>query len=298
MKVKQQCPPTARTSMSDYGTTRPTGIVIQNGVNNSKVITLHSATNQIYTNNIENQQQQQQPSTAIESNNTTATITNSSSSSSTASSSTKTRQSTREERSMQPQPQPQQPPQTQNQIHLAIDRRKNSSNIETTSRELLKDWFKNDNDDDELDMIIDNYTVNEQQRVLIEKTKLAEANGNRQQRNNVQVNRAAGNNNASTNNTTSQQNSRTTTRLSDYSNQSLMKVNSEKSNLTSDPWAKRNPTLVAQNVLMKHRAELEQLTAARILNNTSQTSNASNIQLTTAASSNKFMVPENKYYKK
>ena len=53
-------------------------------------------------------------------------------------------------------------------------------------------------------------------------------------------------------------------------------VGREKSSLIVDPWAKRNPTLVAQNVLLKHRAELEKLSNSRNTNN-SQSSNVSNL---------------------
>ena len=98
-----------------------------------------------------------------------------------------------------------------------------------------------------------------------------------------------------------------TSRFSDYSHGSninpvlkgqVLTGNSyiarEKSSNSMDPWAKRNPTLVAQNVLLKHRAEIEQLN--RNANNNSQTSHSSNILATTTNS--KYLLPDNKYFKK
>lgn len=99
-----------------------------------------------------------------------------------------------------------------------------------------------------------------------------------------------------------------TSRFSDYSSCSnktslsnLNKINTktngylsrERTNNSMDPWTKRNPTLVAQNVLIKHRAELEQLAARH--NSNSRASNHSGLL---ATSNNKFVLPDTKYFKK
>jgi hypothetical protein len=70
----------------------------------------------------------------------------------------------------------------------------------------------------------------------------------------------------------------------------------EKSCNSMDPWTRRNPTLVAQNVLMKHRTELEQLHNTRHNNTSRQKNNntTSNILTTT----DKYLLPDTKYYKK
>lgn len=69
----------------------------------------------------------------------------------------------------------------------------------------------------------------------------------------------------------------------------------EKSSSSMDPWTRRNPTLVAQNVLLKHRTELEQLHNNRHNNMSRQSNNtSSNILATT----NKYLLPDTKYYKK
>lgn len=119
----------------------------------------------------------------------------------------------------------------------------------------------------------------------------------------------------------SQQNSgsRTNTRLSDYSqsgggggggsssNAASRLLRSSNQQTSIDPWAKRN--IVAQNVLMKHRAELEQIAAAtRHSNRSSNSSNPSGgagppppiQQLAgTPTPTGKFLIPEgSKYYKK
>jgi len=67
----------------------------------------------------------------------------------------------------------------------------------------------------------------------------------------------------------------------------------ERTNGSMDPWTKRNPTLVAQNVLIKHRAELEQLAARH--NSNSRASNHSSLL---ATSNSKFLLPDSKYFKK
>lgn len=108
--------------------------------------------------------------------------------------------------------------------------------------------------------------------------------------------------------------SRTNTRLSDYSQQSMnTRLRSSGGGGTAgtipvDQWTKRN--LVAQNVLMKHRAELEQL--AKTSNQQQQTvggggpaqnhrASPNSIQTlaTGVPTQNKFLIPESsKYYKK
>ena len=88
-----------------------------------------------------------------------------------------------------------------------------------------------------------------------------------------------------------------TSRFSDYSSNSNVvktQMQREKSSSSMDPWTRRNPSIVAQNVLLKHRAEIEQLAATRNANNNSQTSHASNILAT--ATNSKF--PDSKYFKK
>ncbi len=108
-----------------------------------------------------------------------------------------------------------------------------------------------------------------------------------------------------------------TSRFSDYSSQNIPSqphqqqllqngsgsylLNRERSTVQVDPWQKRNPTLVAQNVLLKHKAELEQLASASRNNNPSQISNLSNMipNSATTTNSNKYLLPNNnKIYKK
>lgn len=275
------------TSMSDYGTSKPTNVANLN----NKIIKLHSVNKQLqHTNNGAHDV----TNAGLDgSNNTTVTTTITHSSSST--SSTRSRAPVPAE---QPPPPPPLPP-TDDSIHLTyelnINRKKNTSNIELTSKELLKEWFRKD---EEFDMLIDDYNF--------QKNPPPPAN-NRNHVNNPNPNNGGNNSNS---------NSRTTTRLSDYSSNTTLvnknnntttnnnntaakivpiRINRDKSNLM-DPWAKRNPSLIAQNVLSKHRAELEQLAASRNLNNNSQTSNASNIAL---PNMNKFLLPDSsKYYKK
>lgn len=81
--------------------------------------------------------------------------------------------------------------------------------------------------------------------------------------------------------------------LNNHNQQTLM--TREKSCSSMDPWTRRNPTLVAQNVLMKHRSELEQMHNSRHANNTSRQSNNTSTMLTTT---NKYLLPDNKYFKK
>lgn len=118
--------------------------------------------------------------------------------------------------------------------------------------------------------------------------------------------------NRSTNSTSMSQQyqppSRTNTRLSDYSqpNGSRLRTSGPGSGLSAqpgaDPWTKRN--LVAQNVLLKHRAELEQLaTATRASKTTAATAAAASpsIQLATTAATttpSKFLIPEGSKYAK
>ena len=78
------------------------------------------------------------------------------------------------------------------------------------------------------------------------------------------------------------------TNLVSHNQQTLL--NREKSSNSMDPWARRNPTLVAQNVLLKHRSELEQMHG-----------NRQNGNVTTAsmlATTNKYLLPDGKYLKK
>lgn len=81
--------------------------------------------------------------------------------------------------------------------------------------------------------------------------------------------------------------------LNNHNQQTLM--TREKSCNSMDPWTRRNPTLVAQNVLMKHRSELEQMHNSRHANNASRQSNNTAAMLTTT---NKYLLPDNKYFKK
>ncbi|RNA29776.1 hypothetical protein BpHYR1_034764 [Brachionus plicatilis] len=158
------------------------------------------------------------------------------------------------------------------------DRFKNS-HIEATSRELLSDWLRKDDDVDinvkhDDDVIDENlvYTCKYQKSVKTGRLGRGPVSGR-------------------------------TTRSDFSSNSSFSHAktgdsaaffNREKSGM-SDPWAKRNPTLIAQNVLLKHRAELEQITANRT-NNTSRTSTTPN--LLAHATLNRCLLPDTKYFKK
>lgn len=205
---------------------------------------------------------------------------------------------------------------------------------DSSKDQLLKEWLKNDDE------------------VELEIMTISSNNGKSQQQQ-QQPQRPMGNKKAFTNSNYPQKsvqqqqnnrnyaNGRSASRFSDYSNVSANTGNSEyqqqqqgggrqtmgsynqnnarndRTNLI-DPWTKRNPTVVAQNVLMKHRAELEQLAASRNANNYSQISNASTTTTgpvyfgkTGSGGSgsggphhhhqptSKYLIPENnKYYKK
>lgn len=233
---------------------------------------------------------------------TNTTITSNSSSSSTSSSS-----------KLQQQEQIQQAHLNRNeQIKSPLHR---SKKIEHTSRELLNDWLKND---DEIDFKMsnnlnnlnnlnnpnisgtmntnDSFMIPNRQQVIIQKQPLKQQQQNRlliQQR---LLNNASGR----------------TSRFSDYSSNSNVNTNLLSSNNSIingrekssfiDPWAKRNPTLIAQNVLMKHKAELDQMSMSRTTNNTSRTSNTPSIMThstaVSSASVSRYLLPDTKYFKK
>jgi hypothetical protein len=185
--------------------------------------------------------------------------------------------------------------------------------------QLLKEWLKHD---DEVELEIMTISQgNSGSRQQMSNTKSHNYQQQQQQQNSRLTN-----NSVITNGTN---NNRATSRFSDYScssNVSASNLNNhngsngsnmnlfqtkERTNLI-DPWTKRNPTIVAQNVLMKHRAELEQLAASRTTNNGSQVSNASTTTVGGDHGSliyhganhhhhqntRKYLLPDNKYYKK
>jgi hypothetical protein len=185
--------------------------------------------------------------------------------------------------------------------------------------QLLKEWLKHD---DEVELEIMTINPPGQGAVVIP----AGGNGSRQQMNssktynyppqqpqqNSRLNRANSRfSDYSSNSNPASSGSAFVNHTSSNSNGNNSNMNSfqtkERTNLI-DPWTKRNPTLVAQNVLLKHRAELEQLAASRTANNTSQVSNASttvgngvmygNHNHHHQQNASKYLLPDNKYYKK
>ena len=267
---QQQC----SSSLSNYG---------------SNVVTLHPTSSNINFDNgaeIENQHLANTTAASTATNTTTTTATNSSSSSS-SSTSSKNQQLLLQQQQV---------------VHL----NENESNLngrqkqanDITSQELLNEWYKND---DEVDLRINNnnsssYGEMERRRVLVQQQPIIHHQSSAQQRFNP-----AGKQSQSQQQIILANNNGRTSRFSDYSaNSNIINTKSNNQNgyvikeksSVMDSWTKRNPALVAQNVLLKHKAELEKLSTSRNTNN-SQASNASLLTTT-----NKYLLPDAKYFKK
>lgn len=165
-----------------------------------------------------------------------------------------------------------------------------NSHIEATSRDLLNDWLKKDDD-------VDLNVKNEHDDFVIDENLIYSS---KYQKNAKSSRFARGPISGRTTRSDYSTNSNFShTKTSDSS----AFYNREKSNL-SDPWTKRNPTLIAQNVLLKHRAELEQISAANRANNTSRTSNTPSLLSHTTNNTNngntfnRCLLPDTKYFKK
>lgn len=242
--------PNKNSNLNTYTTFRPTAVTTNYSTNHNglKVVHLHS--------DKENENLDQTNGSI-----NTTTTTNSSSSSSTSSSKL-------------------QPVLHEHTDNTEKNRYKNSHN-EATSRDLLNDWLKNDEE-------VDLNTKNDQD--VIDENFFYSSKYQK----NIKTNRFA----------PGPVSGRTT--RSDYSSNSSFShtkttessafFSREKSGM-SDPWAKRNPALIAQNVLLKHRAELEQITANRA-NNNSRTSNTPSFLSQNATTPNRCLLPETKYFKK
>jgi hypothetical protein len=167
---------------------------------------------------------------------------------------------------------------------------------ENTKKELLKEWLKND---DEVELEIASFDPTNTTSTAYQKPFLRPKN------NNIAVNSASMLSKGSFNSSVSSSghggrvpsgysdlaNSFNTSNSNSSSNNNtalLMTTTKERSMNLIDPWTKRNPHLVAQNVLLKHKAELDQFRTAataaatnsnssysRATNNTSQISNIS-----------------------
>ena len=218
----------------------------------------------------------------------------------------------------------------------------NINNSTVKRDQLLKEWLKHD-DEVELEIMTINphhgltrqpssaFKNQEQPLKSLQQNRLAN-NGsscNNNNNNNNNNYNFAGNNNI---------NNRAVSRFSDHSSNSNASVKKNSGNFNTnnvsnnnnynnvnnnnmnlfqtkertnliDPWSKRNPSLVAQNVLIKHRAELEQL-AASTANNNSQISNtlttvaghhsyggSSHLHHQTTTATGKYLLPDNKYFK-
>lgn len=213
--------------------------------------------------------------------------------------------------------------QTQHLNEQAQNKPKNSA-IETTSRNLLNEWLK---DDDEVDLNIkiasaNNHAIVETTQCDVTNTELSELIDDtyiiparqviiqkqpfKQQHQQQPQNRVLLQQQRLLNNASGR-----TSRFSDYSSNSNLICNTSSALINTreksgfiDPWAKRNPALIAQNVLLKHKAELEQISVARNLNS-SRTSNTPSILTATSTSHttnsntvNRCLLPDTKYFKK
>lgn len=273
---QQQC----SSSLSNYG---------------SNVVTLHPTSSNINFDNgaeIENQHLANTTAASTSTNTTTTTTATNSSSSSSSSTSSKNQQLLLQQQQVV----------HLNEAESNLNGRQKQIN-DITSQELLNEWYKND---DEVDLRINNnsnYGELERRRVLVQQQQPIIHHQNSAQQRFV---------NPPSKQSQSQQqqiilanNNGRTSRFSDYSansniintksnNQNGYVITKEKSSVM-DSWTKRNPALVAQNVLLKHKAELEKLSTSRNTNN-SQASNAS--LLTTTTTTNKYLLPDAKYFKK
>ena len=242
--------PNKTSNLNTYTTFRPTAVTTnystkQNGL---KVVHLHS--------DKENENLDQTNGSL-----NTTTTTNSSSSSSTSSSKL-------------------QPVLHEHTDNTEKNRYKNS-HVEATSRDLLNDWLKNDEEVDlstknDQDVIDENFFYSSKYQKNIKTNRYARGPVS------GRTTRSDYSSNSSFSHTKNTDNSAFFSR--------------EKSGM-SDPWAKRNPAIIAQNVLLKHRAELEQITANRA-NNNSRTSNTPSLLSQNATTINRCLLPDTKYFKK